>query len=184
MLVIRYLLESVQGPYYADHHQNTLRPIPRQQNLCQTYGSAAFLFVYFKDVIERYRQRTGHYPQRVLADKIYRNRKNLAFCKSHAIRLSGPALGRPKKDAVPDKKQEYVDICDRVEVERKITLAKRKCGLGLTTTRLKTTTASVIALSIVVLNLRRIQCALFQIFAVFFFAIQKYRNFRILGVVQ
>ena len=119
------------------------------------YNEATFL----KDVIERYRQRTGKYPQRVLADKIYRNRENLRFCKEHRIRLSGPALGRPKKDELPDKKQDYADICERVEVERRIGLAKRKCGLGLLTTKLPQTTASAIALSIVVLNLRKIQCA-------------------------
>ncbi|MFV0402197.1 MAG: IS5 family transposase [Oscillospiraceae bacterium] len=119
------------------------------------YNEATFL----KTVIERYHQRTDKYPERVLADKIYRNRENLRFCKEHGIRLSGPALGRPRKDVEPDKKQDYADICERVEVERRISLAKRKCGLGLLTTRLKETTASAIALSIVVLNLRKIQCA-------------------------
>jgi len=122
------------------------------------YNEATFL----KAVIERYQQRTGHFPKRVLADKIYRNRENLRFCAEHGIRLSGPALGRPKRDAQPDKKQDYADICERVEVERRISLAKRKCGLGLLTTRLKETTASAIALSIVVLNLRKIQCAIFS----------------------
>jgi hypothetical protein len=136
------------------------------------------------EIVQRYRDRTGHYPQRILADKIYRNRENLSFCKEHNIRLSGPALGRPKKDAVVDKQQEYADICDRVEVERKISLAKRKCGLGLLTTRLAQTTASVIALSIVVLNLRKIQCVLsqwWQFFARFPLKIWSCRN---LGFVQ
>ena len=44
------------------------------------------------DVIEQYKHRTGHYPERILADKIYRNRNNLAYCKERSIRLSGPAL--------------------------------------------------------------------------------------------
>ena len=48
-----------------------------------------------KDIIERFYQRKGHYPARVLADKIYRTRENLAYCKARGIRLSGPALGRP-----------------------------------------------------------------------------------------
>ena len=122
------------------------------------YNEATLL----KEVIERYRQRTGKYPARVLADKIYRNRENLRFCKENHIRLSGPALGRPQKDARLDKKQDYTDICERVVVERRISLAKRKCGLGLLTTKLPQTTASAIALSIVVLNLRKIQCAVFQ----------------------
>lgn len=30
------------------------------------------------DTVERYKERTGSYPKRVLADKIYRNRKNFA----------------------------------------------------------------------------------------------------------
>lgn len=42
--------------------------------------------------IERYYQEHGTYTKRVLADKLYRNRKNLAFCKEHEIRLSGTAL--------------------------------------------------------------------------------------------
>lgn len=115
-------------------------------------------------MVERYRLRTGRYPARILADKIYRNRDNLRYCKEHGIRLSGPALGRPRKDAAPDKKQDYADICERVEVERRISLAKRKCGLGLITTRLEDTSACVIALSILVMNLRRIHHALFSLF--------------------
>lgn len=34
------------------------------------------------------------------------------------ISLSGSSLGRPKKDAVVDRKSEYVDSADRIEVER------------------------------------------------------------------
>lgn len=118
----------------------------------EAYNEATTL----KDVVERYKERTGNYPERVLADKIYRNRDNLAYCKKQGIRLSGPALGRPKKNANIDKKQEYQDICERVEVERKFSLAKLKCGLGLICTRLPETTQSIVALSIIVLNLRKI----------------------------
>ena len=50
-----------------------------------------------KAMAERFREREGHYPARILADKIYCNRDNLSYCKEHGIRLSGPALGRPKK---------------------------------------------------------------------------------------
>lgn len=68
---------------------------------------------------ERFRVREGHYPSRILADKIYRNRENLSYCKAHGIRLSGPALGRPKKGETRDKAQDYRDECERVEVERR-----------------------------------------------------------------
>lgn len=70
--------------------------------------------------IERCRERTGQYPKRALADKIYRNRENVAYCKLHGIRLSGPSPGRPKKNAVNDRKTEYADNADRVEVERSV----------------------------------------------------------------
>lgn len=68
-------------------------------------------------MIERYKERTGSYPERISADKIYRNRENLAYCAERKIRLFGPALGRPKKDEVRDKKQDYLDEAERVEVE-------------------------------------------------------------------
>ena len=105
---------------------------------------------------ESYHHRTGNYPQRILADKIYRNRRNLAFCKEHGIRLSGPALGRPKKDPAADKKQEYADAVDRIEIERSFSLAKRCYGLGLIRTKLDTTTRSSIALSIIAMNVGKL----------------------------
>ena len=106
--------------------------------------------------IERYRERTSRYHERALADKIYRNRDNLAYCKLHGIRLSGPRLGRPKKDAVADRKAEYIDNADRVEVERSFSLAKRCYGLGRIMTKLDVTTRSSIVLSILVMNVARI----------------------------
>ena len=115
-----------------------------------------------QEITERFREREGHYPARILADKIYRNRANLQYCKLHGIRLSGPPLGRPKKDEQRDKVRDYLEEGERVEVERKFSLAKRKCGMGFVRARLAETAAHVIALSILVLNLRKIQCALFQ----------------------
>lgn len=47
-----------------------------------------------KEAIERYKERTGHYPERVFADQIYRIRENRSFCKSHGIRLSDLKLGK------------------------------------------------------------------------------------------
>ena len=112
-----------------------------------------------QEMAERFREREGHYPCRILADKIYRNRENLNYCKEHGIRLSGPALGRPRKGEPRDKSQDYRDECERVEVERRFSLAKRKCGTGLVTAKLRETSAHVIAMSVLVLNLRKIQCA-------------------------
>lgn len=115
------------------------------------------------ETIERYRTREGCYPERVLADKIYRNRENLSFCKLHGIRLSGPALGRPRKDEQRDRRQTYLDQNERIEVERQFSLAKRKCNLGKVKTKLEQTIGFTLAMSIVVLNLRKIQFALLRI---------------------
>ena len=52
-----------------------------------------------KDSVEAYKERFGVYPAVVLADKIYRNRENLKYCKGLGIRLSGPALGRPTAES-------------------------------------------------------------------------------------
>ena len=61
------------------------------------------------EAVERFRVRTGHYPERLLADQIYRTRDSRKFCKLHGIRLSGPKLGRPSltKQSVKEKRQEY-----------------------------------------------------------------------------
>lgn len=112
--------------------------------------------------VERYFERTGHYPERILADKIYRNRNNLAYCREHRIRLSGPSLGRPKKNAVTDRKTEYKDNADRIAVERAFALAKQKYGLGLITSRLDETTRSSIALSVIAIILFHLYPCLFK----------------------
>jgi len=125
-----------------------------------------------KDTIKKYRERTGHYPSRVLADKIYRNRENRNYCKEHGIALSGPALGRPKKDDVIDKKQNYLDECECVEVERRFSLAKAKCGLGLISAKLETTALHCISMSILILNVRKLAQLLRSIFA-WIFTIRK-----------
>ena len=104
--------------------------------------------------IENYRKRTGHYPQRVLVDQIYRNQKNRAYCKSRKIRILGKALGRPKKNPTSEEKKiAHQDNTDRIEVERGFSLAKRCFGMGLITTKLDITTRSSIALSILAMNI-------------------------------
>ncbi len=81
------------------------------------------------EAVERFKERTGQYPERVLADQIYRTRENRSYCKNHGIRLSGPKLGRPSTNAKVDKKQEYQDNTDRIEVERTFSLSKRCYGM-------------------------------------------------------
>ena len=145
---VRSLFE--QQKYMFDHHTHSVEN--RIVSLSQPY---------LRPIVR------GKIKASVLADKIYRSRDNLAFCKERGIRLSGPALGRPKKNEKPDRKQDYRDICERVEVKRKFSLAKLKCGLGKIYTRLAETTESVIALSILVVNLKKICHDFFALFCGF-----------------
>ena len=105
-----------------------------------------------KDSLERYKERTGHYPERILADQIYRTRENRKFCAEHNIRMSGPKLGRPSKK-VPSTKTERQDNIDRIEVERFFSTGKRCNGMGLVVARLSVTALGSIALSVLVTNL-------------------------------
>ena len=114
------------------------------------------------EAVERFKERTGYYPERVLADQIYRTRENRGYCKEHGIRLSGPKLGRPGATAKEDKKQEYktqmrLDNTNRIEVERSFILSKRCYGMSCITTKLEETQLTSIALSVLVTNLFRIQ---------------------------
>lgn len=56
-----------------------------------------------------------------------------------------------------EKKQEYQDNTDRIEVERSFSLSKRCYGMDLIRTRLYDTTLTSIALSVFVTNLFKIQ---------------------------
>ena len=105
----------------------------------------------FIAAVEGYKKRTGHYPERVLVDQIYRTRQNRSFCKEHDIRMSGPRLGRPPKEK--STKEEYQDNTDRIEVERFFSVEKRCNGAGLIMTKLAETTLASIALSVFVTNL-------------------------------
>lgn len=109
----------------------------------------------FERVVEMYRRRFGHYPERILADKIYRSRNNREFCKTHGIRLSGPKLGRPGKNHAEEIRQELQEIGERNVIECKFGNGKRKLGLSLIMAKLQITTGSMIGMDIFILNMER-----------------------------
>jgi hypothetical protein len=118
---------------------------------------------------ERFFERHGRFPDRILADKIYRTRKNIAWCKEHGIRLSGPRLGRPPKDAGLGREQKAVeakDAADRNVVEGVFGTAKRTYGLDCVAARLKNTTLTVIAVCVMVFNIRKLLASSFCLFFV------------------
>ena len=120
------------------------------------------------DQIEKYKDRFGFYPKSVHADKIYRTRDNLRYCKKHGIRLSGPKLGRPLKPTeqnkariAADKKLAHQDEIDRIAIEGRFGLGKRRYGLGRIMTKLDYTSKTAIIMSFLVMNLERWLKAIF-----------------------
>jgi hypothetical protein len=110
----------------------------------------------FERVVEEYRRRFGCYPQRILADKLYRSRPNRNFCKQHGIRMSGPRLGRPGKKHADDLRQELKEIGERNAVEGKFGNGKRKLNLSLIMAKLKETAGTMIAMDVFILNMERL----------------------------
>jgi len=109
--------------------------------------------VTLKASVEKFLKRHGVYPEAILADKTYRNRENLRFCKEHGIRLSGPRLGRPKiSDNRQEKEQAYQDGCERNIVEGRLGTGKRRYGLDRIFARLDGTGEIEAAMNIICMN--------------------------------
>ena len=118
----------------------------------EAYNEAADL----QTICERYKERNGHYPEAVLADKLFRNRENLRYCSEHGIRLSGPKLGRPTKVVDSDiLRQQLADNSARNAIEGKFGQCKRRLGLGRVMARRKDSSETVIAITILTANLIR-----------------------------
>ncbi|CAG7644656.1 IS5 family transposase ISPaen2 [Paenibacillus solanacearum] len=106
--------------------------------------------------VGKYKARFGVYPKEVMADQIYRNRENRAYCKERGIRLSGPPLERPSKqaDTAEMKRIAKLDAGERNAIEGKFGEGKRKYGLNRIRA-LEQTSGAVIALQFLVMNLER-----------------------------
>jgi hypothetical protein len=106
-----------------------------------------------------YHQRMGCWPASIHADKIYRTRENQAWCKARGIRMSGPMLGRPVADEEVRKrnrKEQRQDEVDRIPVEGRFGVAKRRYSLSRIMRRLKETSESAITMVFLVMNLDKI----------------------------
>ena len=128
----------------------------------------------FWKAVYRYHDRYGRWPERILADKIYRNQQTLAFCREHGIRLSGPALGRPAKNpnlSALLRKQEYQDLCDRNVVEGLFGTGKTAYGLGRISVRLEESSRCVIGVALLLWNLTKGLRSLWRAFLRFLFSL-------------
>jgi len=142
------------------------------------------------EVIKGYHHRFDVYPESVHVDKIYRNRENLRYCREHKIRISGPPLGRPRK-ATPENQAELKaaqqltrqDEIDRIPVEGKFGQGKRRFGLGRIMAKLAGTSATVITMNILVMNLEKLLKAalsplLFALWSSLYESIQRFSALR------
>lgn len=130
-----------------------------------------------REHIEEYERRFGHYPASVHADKIYRTRDNLRYCKGLGIRLAGPPLGRPPKDKELYRmmlRESRQDEIDRIPIEGVFGVAKRKYTLDRVRTKLEVTSETTIALVILGMNLRKVLKDLF-VFLKWVFGLRKIR---------
>jgi len=101
------------------------------------------------DYVEKYRERFGFYPAKVLADKLYCTRENRQWLKGKNIKLAAKPLGRPPAKAV----ENHVSPGERNPIEGKFGQAKNAYGMNRIRARLKNTSQSWIASIILVLNL-------------------------------
>jgi transposase, IS5 family len=150
-------------------HQPHVRPIVRGKSRSKTeFGSKIHLSLvngysfldtvswdafnegsHLVDYVEKYRDRFGFYPAKVLADKIYCTRENRKWLKERDIKLAAKPLGRPSAKAV----ENHVSPGERNPIEGKFGQAKNAYGMNRIKARLKDTSQSWIASIILVLNL-------------------------------
>ena len=99
------------------------------------------------------------------ADRIYRSRENLRYCEEHGIRLSGPKLGRPRKEIErEEKKQARQDKLERNAIEGKFGQDKRRYRLACIRGKLPETSGSMIVLVFLVMNLEKLLKEVFLCF--------------------
>lgn len=128
--------------------------------------------------VEKYRKRHGFYPKAVLADTIYRNRVNRAYCKANGIRLSGPRLGRPKADEEEaDRDQAHKDSCARNIVESRNGIAKRRYGLNRIMSVLSESALTEASMNVFAMNVAHLLRVLLRAFS-------QYRQFVLISVAD
>ena len=112
-----------------------------------------------QEQIMAYKRTHGFWPESIHADKIYRTRSNMRFCKEHGIRFSGQKLGRPFEDIAIQKaikRQWREDERIRNAIEGKFGEGKRKYSMDRIMAKLKETEETVISLVFLVMNMERI----------------------------
>ena len=90
----------------------------------------------FEETLDHYYDLHGQYPDEVLADTLYRNRKNLKLCKDLGIKICGPRLGAKPKHVSAEQRRKDTDAENRRgAIERRFAFLKGSVGLDLVNSR-------------------------------------------------
>jgi hypothetical protein len=127
-----------------------------------------------KKQVEEYKRQYEHYPEVVLADKIYLSRENRDYLKGLGIRISGKPLGRPPaNESYYQKRKRRKENNQRNHIEGKFGQGKNAYGLSRIRARRQDTSESWIAAIFFVMNLVKL-VKVADIFFFFIFIIQKF----------
>ncbi len=105
--------------------------------------------------VESFKKTYGHYPELMLADQIYLNRKNRKYLKNNGIRIVGKPLGRPPKEELNayQKRKQKKERNQRNLIEGKFGQGKNAYGLSDIKAKRKDTSESWIGAIFFVMNL-------------------------------
>jgi hypothetical protein len=121
-----------------------------------------------KSQAEDFKLTTGHYPESIHVDQIYRTKENRAWCQERGIRITGIPLGRKPKVIDKDKKKQAQDDEKfRSRIEGKFGEAKRRFSLDRVMTKLAETSKTAIAITFLVMNLSTLLRQFFAFFCIF-----------------
>jgi hypothetical protein len=183
--VIQLLYEQQKYMYYEKSHsvkdrivniyQPYVRPIPRGKDKAATEFGAKISasemdgmsrvehiswdnFNESTDAaiqVETYKTTYGHYPELLLADRIYLNRENRKWLKEKNIRIVGKPLGRPAKEQLNayQRRKQKKEQNQRNLIEGKFGQAKNGYGLSNIQAKRNDTSESWIGVIFFIMNL-------------------------------
>ena len=142
--------------------------------------------------VEKFKKTFGHYPELLLADRIYLNRKNRKSLKMKGIRIVGKPLGRPKKEKLSayQKRKLKKERNQRNLIEGKFGQGKNAYGLGNIKAKRSDTSESWISAIFFIMNLITLSkvakksaffCAFFKnIFSSLYFSLLNFTKLKML----
>jgi hypothetical protein len=132
-----------------------------------------------KSQVEAYNERTGHYPEKVLADPLYGTRENRRYLKQKGVHFAGKPLGRPKtvteenrEEMKQLKAQRRTDYLQRIPIEGKFGQGKNGYRLNYIRAKRADTSLAWINSIFLVMNL--------LILVRIFFVLSKKNLFRVI----